>query len=140
MRLQLQHIPEISGMPLLRRGIVTAFLSAAVTFVKVWLTSLFHSAPGAVMSDPVVTVPLSQTNAVISQTWTQVLGWLQAFALGAAGYVLGDATITSHWPAWVAAVVAAGAAGLRATYNSTSNQTTTALVKAAQAPAAPAGA
>ena len=118
---------------------MTAFLSSAFGFVKVWFASLFKQS-GAPMADPTVTVPLSQTNAVISQTWTQVLGWIQSFALGAAGYVLGDASITSHWPAWVAALVAAGAAGLRATYNNTSNQTTTALVKATQASALAAGA
>ena len=118
---------------------MTAFLSSAFGFVKVWFASFFKQS-GAPMADPTVNVPLSQTNAVISQTWTQVLGWIQSFALGAAGYVLGDASITSHWPAWVAALVAAGAAGLRATYNNTSNQTTTALVKATQSSALAAGA
>ena len=120
---------------------MTAFLSTATSFVKVWFAS-FSKPSGAPMADPTVTVPLSQTNAVISQTWTQVLGWLQAFALGAAGYALGNPEITSHWPAWVGAIVAAASAGLRATYNNTSNVTTTAMVKAAQsaAPAASAGA
>ena len=86
----------------------------------------------ALMAEPTVAVPISATNVIVSQIFTQLLGWLQAAAVGAAGYMLANPSVTSSWPSWGAFAAAAGLAYLKGTYLSGSNQGTKDLVNALQ--------
>ena len=102
-------------------------------------------------AEPTVTVPISSTNVVASQIFTQLVGWLQAAAVGVGGYLLANPSVTASWPAWAAFAASAGLAYLRGTYLQGSNQGAITLVNAlqqtlaaqaikgaaAQAPAAP---
>ena len=102
-------------------------------------------------AEPTVTVPISSTNVVASQIFTQLVGWLQAAAVGVGGYLLANPSVTASWPAWAAFAASARLAYLKGAYLQGSNQGTITLVNAlqqalaaqaikgaaAQAPAAP---
>jgi hypothetical protein len=86
----------------------------------------------ALMAEPTVTVPISSTNVVASQIFTQLVGWLQAAAVGVGGYLLANPSVTASWPAWAAFAASAGLAYLKGAYLQGSNQGTITLVNALQ--------
>ena len=84
------------------------------------------------MSDPVVQVPISSTNAVVSQTFTNVVAAFQALGMGFLGYLANDPSalisITKGWPAWAAIAGVAGLQWVKTKYLTNSNSTTVQLV------------
>jgi len=90
----------------------------------------------AAVPEPSVSVPVSSTNLVISQIFTETLTAAQTIGGIAIGAILASpgaiSSITGGWPAWAGAVVIALAAWVKKTYFDASNAATVGTVSSLQ--------
>lgn len=112
--------------------------------VKNWLSRPAHYTapslqPEPRMPEPIVSVPVTSTNLVVNQTFTELLTSAQVLAgivIGAfASDPSGLASISKGWPAWLAVAAAGALQYLKTKYLSNSNAATIALASSVSAQA-----
>jgi hypothetical protein len=86
--------------------------------------------------EPTVSVPVSSTNLVVSQIFTEVMTAAQVAGGIVLGSVLNDpgalTSLTHGWPGWLAAMAIAGLQWVKKTYFDASNAATVSTVSALQ--------